>query len=75
MFQTQIQLMATHLKENGAINTDEARMQYSIVDVPKVISDLGKTLKIIHKPINRPNPVTKKIRGIVEYSLDRGNAE
>lgn len=74
-FQTQIQLMANHLKNIGAINTDEARKLYSIVDVPTVISKISKTMPIIHKPINRPNPVTGKIRGIVEYRLDKSNAE
>ena len=75
MSKTQTQLIATHLKEQGPINTDEARIMYSIVDVPKVVSELGKVLKIIHRPINRANPATRKIRGIVEYRLDRSNAE
>ena len=74
-FSTQIQLIDNHLENIGAINTDEARQLYSIVDVPTVISKLGKRKKIRHKPINRPNPVTGKIRGIVEYSLERNNAE
>jgi hypothetical protein len=74
-FSTQIQLMANHLKNIGAINTDEARRLYTIVDVPKVISKLSKTMEILHNPINRPNPVTGKIRGIMEYRLDKNNAE
>ena len=67
--------MNNHLEKIGAINTDEARMLYAIVDVPTVISKLGKVRTILHKSINRPNPVTGKIRGIVEYSLDRSVAE
>lgn len=74
-YQTQIQLMDNHLEKIGAINGDEARKLYSIVDVPTVISKLGKVKRIRHKPINRPNPVTGKIRGIVEYSLEIRNAE
>lgn len=31
-FQTQIQLMAYHLKEVGAINPDQARKNYAIVE-------------------------------------------
>ena len=72
---TQVQLINNHLENIGSINTDEARKLYSIVDVPTVVSKLGKLKKIRHRPINRPNPVTGKIRGIVEYSLERSNAE
>ena len=74
-YPTQVQLMDNHLENIGAINGDDARKLYSIVDVPTVISKLGKAKRIKHKPINRPNPVTGKIRGIVEYSLERSNAE
>ena len=68
---TQLQLIDNHLENIGAINGDEGRSLYSIVDMPTVISKLGKVKRIIHKPINRPNPVTGKIRGIVEYRLDK----
>lgn len=74
-FSTQIQVMANHLKEIGAINTDEARELYSIADVPKVISELGKKLPILHIPINRPNRGSGKIREIMEYRLDQSIAE
>ena len=74
-YATQVQLINNHLENIGAINSDDARRLYSIVDVPTVISKLGKVKRIRHKPINRPNPVTGKIRGIVEYSLERSNAE
>lgn len=72
---TQFQLMNNHLEKVGAINSDKARKLYSIVDVPKVVSELGKVKRIKHRPINRPNPVTGQIRPIVEYSLDKGDAE
>jgi len=72
---TQKQLIDNHLNQIGSINTDEARELYSIVDVPALISKLGKVKNIRHKAINRPHPVTGKIRGIVEYSLERSNAE
>ena len=72
---TQMQLIAHHLKNVGAINSDEARQKYSIVDVPTVISKLGKIHRIKHKAINRPNPATGKVRGIMKYSLIKENAE
>jgi hypothetical protein len=74
-FITQGKLLDNHLKNIGAINTDEARKFYSIVDVPTVISQLSKKRAILHRPISRPHPVTGKIRGIVEYSLAENNAE
>jgi len=62
-YATQVQLINNHLENIGAINSDDARRLYSIVDVPTVISKLGKVKRIRHKSINRPNPVTGKIRG------------
>ena len=40
-FLSQAQLLENHLKNIGAINTDEARKLYSIVDVPAIISKLS----------------------------------
>ena len=62
--------MINHLVNIGKINTDEARALYSIVDVPAVITIVGKTLSIIHTPISRAHPVTGKIRQIMEYELN-----
>jgi hypothetical protein len=67
---TQVQLVKHHILNIGPINSDEGRECYSIVDFPKVISLVGKTVPIKHIPINRPNPVTKRVRQIMRYSLD-----
>jgi hypothetical protein len=74
-FRTQIQLMDNHLDNIGSINTDEARILYSIVDVPATISRSSRPKSVVHKQINRPHPVTGRIRGIVEYSREKSNAE
>lgn len=66
---TQFQLVKNHISNIGPINSDEGRLLYSIVDFPKVISLVGKTIPITHIPINRPNPTTGKIRQIMKYSL------
>jgi len=67
---TQVQLVKNHISNIGPINSDEGRSLYSIVDFPKVISLVGKTIPIKHIPINWPNPATGKIRQIMKYSLD-----
>ena len=67
---TQVQLVKNHILNIGPINSDEGRSLYSIVDFPRVISTVGKTIPIKRTPINRPNPVTRKIRAIMRYSLD-----
>jgi len=67
---TQVQLVKNHVSNIGPINSDEGRKLYSIVDFPKVISLVGKTIHIKHIPINRPNPTTGKIRRIMKYSLE-----
>ena len=66
---TQVQLVENHIVNIGPLNSDEGRLLYSIVDFPKVISIVGKTISITHTPINRPNPSTGKIRQIMKYSL------
>jgi len=68
--QTQVVIIRNHLVNIGAINTDEARLKYAIVDVPRVISTLSKTMNIKHIPINNRSPVTGKIRGIMKYILE-----
>ena len=72
---TQVQLIDNHLDSIGPINTDEARILYVIVDVPAAISRSRSPKSVVHKTINRPHPVTGKIRSIVEYSRDKSNAE
>ena len=64
---TQKQIIKDHLFNIGSINTDEGRQLYSIVDVPKVISDLSKIMNIEHKMINRKNIATGKVRAIAQY--------
>jgi hypothetical protein len=68
---TQVQLVKNHILNIGPIDSDEGRERYSIVDFPKVISTVGKTIPIRHIPINRPNPTTGKIRQIMKYVLER----
>ena len=72
---TQVQLMDNHLDSIGSINTDEARILYAIVDVPAAISRSSRPKSVVHKTINRPHPVTGRIRSIVEYSRDKSIAE
>jgi hypothetical protein len=66
---TQVELVKNHILNIGPLNSDEGRLLYSIVDFPKVISVVGKTISIKHIPVNRPNPTTGKIRQIMKYSL------
>lgn len=68
---TQVDIIRNHLENIGPINTDEARLKYAILDVPKVISTLSRMMKIKHIPINNRSPVTGKIRGIMKYILER----
>lgn len=68
---TQVQIVCEHVKEHGSINTDEARELYRIADVPKCMETVGKLIPIRHIPINRPHPITGKIRGIMEYRLGK----
>ncbi len=67
---TQVVIIRNHLINHGSINTDEARLKYAIVDVPKVVSKLNKMMNISHIPINNRSPVTGKIRGIMKYVLE-----
>lgn len=67
---TQVDIIRNHLENFGSINTDEARRQYAIVDVPRVVSTLSKMMDIKHIPINNRSPVTGKIRGIMKYVLE-----
>jgi len=68
---TQIDIIRKHLLDSGSINTDEARVKYGIVDVPKVLSKLSKQLNIKHISINNRSPSTGKIRPIMKYVLER----
>ena len=65
----QAELLRNHLVNIGKINTDEARITYSIVNVPARIFELGKALNIKHTPIMRENKGTGAIRQIMEYEL------
>jgi hypothetical protein len=67
---TQVAIIRNHLENIGPINTDEARLIYAIVDVPRVISTLSRIMNIKHIPINNRSPVTGKIRGIMKYVLE-----
>ncbi|MBA6364630.1 hypothetical protein H4J56_05900 [Colwellia sp. BRX8-4] len=68
---TQVKIIQNHLENIGPINTDEARLMYAIVDVPRVVSTLSKMMNIRHIPINNRSPVTGKIRGIMKYVLEQ----
>jgi len=65
-----VKIIQYHLENIGPINTDEARLTYAIVDVPRVISTLSKIMDIRHIPINNRSPITGKIRGIMRYELE-----
>ena len=67
---TQVAIIRNHLENIGPINTDEARLKYAIVDVPRVVSTLSRMMNIKRIPINNRSPVTGKIRGIMKYVLE-----